>query len=236
METTMDPELLAALRTDVARASDSPAGSSERLVRACLDATEVTGAGIMLMIDGEHRGTLGATDDAITIVEELQFTLGEGPCIDTYTSGEPVLEPHLREPDEVRWHEFSGPALAAGVEAIFGFPLIVGDVRLGALDLYVDQPWVLTAEQHADAVVMADVVVDAILSLQSRANPGALAVELETGARLRSVVHQASGMLAVQLDISVTDALARLRAHAYSEDQPINDLARAIVGRELRLE
>jgi hypothetical protein len=232
----MDPELLATLRVDLERSSDSRSGPGGHLVRACLDATAVTGAGIMLMIDGEHRGTLGATDDAITVVEELQFTLGEGPCIDTYTSGEPVLEPHLREPDEVRWHEFSGPALAAGVEAIFGFPLIVGHVRLGALDLYMDHPWALTAEQHADAVIMAEVVARAILSLQARADPGALAVELETGARLRSVVHQASGMLAVQLDISVADALARLRAHAYSEDRPINEIARAIVARELRLE
>jgi len=231
----MDPELLTTLRADLARVSDG-AGSGERLVRACVDATEVTGAGIMFMVDGEHRGTLGATDVAITVVEDLQFTLGEGPCIDTYTSGEPVLEPHLREPDEVRWHEFSGPALAAGVEAIFGFPIVAGDVRLGALDLYVDHPWVLTPEQHADAVIMSHVVADAILSLQSRADPGGLTADLETGARLRSVVHQASGMLAVQLDIPVADALARLRAFAYAEDRPINEVARAIVGRQLRFE
>jgi len=179
---------------------------------------------------------LGSELYLITVVEDLQFTLNEGPCIDTYTSGEPVLEPHLREPDEVRWHEFSGPALAAGVEAIFGFPIVAGDIRLGALDLYVDQPWELTPKQHADAVIMAGVVADAILSLQSRADPGQLAIDLEIGARLRSVVHQASGMLAVQLEIPVADALARLRAYAYAEDRPIKDVARAIVGRELRLE
>jgi len=150
--------------------------------------------------------------------------------------GTPVLEPHLRDPDEVRWHEFSGPALAAGVEAIFGFPLVVGGVRLGALDLYVDRPWELTDEQYADAVAMADVAANAILALQSRADPGALAVELETGVQLRSVVHQASGMVAVQLDIPVADALARLRAYAYSEDASIDDVARAVVNRELRLE
>ena len=232
----MDAEFLDTLREDLARDLDAGAGSGARLVQACLTATDVTGAGIMLMTDGEHRGTVGASDVAIAVVEELQFTLGEGPCVDTFTSGEPVLEPHLRDPDEVRWHEFSGPALAAGVEAIFGFPLIVGGVRLGALDLYVDHPWVLTAEQQADALTMADVVAHAILALQSRAAPGALAMELETGALLRSVVHQASGMVAVQLDIPVADALARLRAHAYSEGRPINDVARSIVARDLRLE
>lgn len=228
----MESEFLDALHRDLG----AGAGSGARLVQACRDATDVTGAGIMLMADGQHRGTVGASDAAIAVVEELQFTLGEGPCIDTFTSGAPVLEPHLRDPDEVRWHQFSGPALAAGVEAIFGFPLVVGGVRLGALDLYVDHPWVLTDEQYADAVAMADVAANAILALQSRADPGALAVELETGVQLRSVVHQASGMVAVQLDIPVADALARLRAYAYSEDASIDDVARAVVNRELRLE
>jgi len=228
----MEPDGLDPLHRDLGAGE----GSGARLVQACRDATDVTGAGIMLMADGQHRGTMGASDAAIAVVEELQFTLGEGPCIDTFTSGTPVLEPNLRDPDEVRWHEFSGPALAAGVEAIFGFPLVVGGVRLGALDLYVDHPWELTDEQYADAVAMADVVANAILALQSRAQPGSLAVELETGVRLRSVVHQASGMVAVQLDIPVADALARLRAHAYSEDAPIDDVARAVVDRELRLE
>jgi hypothetical protein len=232
----MDPEFLATLRADLVRTSDARAGTGERLVRACLDATDVTGAGITLMIDGAHRGTVGASDAAMTAVEELQFTLGEGPCIDTYASGMPVLEPHLRDPDEVRWHEFSGPALAVGVEAIFGFPLVVADARLGALDLYMDHPGDLTSGQFADAVVMADVVATTILSMQSQADPGALAVELEHGALLRSVVHQASGMVAVQLDIPVTDALARLRAHAYSEDVSIDEVARAVVARDLRLE
>ena len=232
----MESEFLDALHRDLANDFDAGEGSGARLVQACRDATDVTGAGIMLMADGQHRGTVGASDAAIAVVEELQFTLGEGPCIDTFTSGAPVMEPHLRDPDEQRWHEFSGPALAAGVEAIFGFPLVVGGVRLGALDLYLDHPYVLTAEQYADAVTMADVVANAILALQSRAEPGALAIELETGAQVRSVVHQASGMLAVQLDIPVVDALARLRAYAYSEDTSINDVARAVVNRELRLE
>jgi hypothetical protein len=232
----VDPELLETLRADLARDFEVPGRSAERLVHACCEATAVSGAGISLMTDGEHHGTLGASDATSSVVEELQFTLGEGPCIDTYVTGEPVLEPHLREPGEARWHDFSGPALAAGVEAIFGFPLVVGDVRLGALDLYVDRPWVLTAQQYADAVTVADVAAQSILTLQSRAAPGELAVELEASAALRSVVHQASGMVAVQLDISVEDALTRLRGYAHDAARPINDVARSIVARELRLE
>jgi hypothetical protein len=232
----VEPGFLHDLREDLARDLDAGEGSGPRLVRACLDATDVTGAGIMLMAGGEHRGTVGASDAAIALVEDLQFTLGEGPCIDSYATGRPVLEPNLRDPDEVRWHEFSGPALAAGVEAIFGFPLVVGGVRLGALDLYVDHPWVLTAEQYADALTMAELVAVTILTMQSQADPGDLATGLESGMLLRSVVHQATGMIAVQLGIPVTHALARLRGHAFAEQRPINEVARAVVARELRLE
>jgi hypothetical protein len=105
----MESEFLDALQVDLARDRDAGEGSGARLVQACLDAVAGTGAGIMLMTDGDHRGTVGASDSAIAVVEELQFTLGEGPCIDTCSSGAPVLEPHLRDPDELRWHEFSEP-------------------------------------------------------------------------------------------------------------------------------
>ena len=93
------------------------------------------------------------------------------------------------------------------MRAIFGFPLQVGAVRLGALNLYCDRPGPLTDDQHADALVMADVAAQAVLVLQANAPPGKLAAELEAGADFQYVVHQASGMVAAQLDVSVGQAL-----------------------------
>ena len=97
------------------------------------------------------------------------------------------------------------------MRAVFGFPLHVGAVRLGALNLYRDRPGPLTDEQHADALVMADVAAQAVLVLQANAPPGQLAAELEAGADFQYVVHQAAGMVAVQLDVSVAQALIRLQ-------------------------
>ena len=74
-----------------------------------------------------------------TLIEQLQYDLGEGPCVDAYQLDRPVLEPDLAEPAAPRWLAFAGPALAAGVRAVFGFPLHVGAVRLGALNLYCDR-------------------------------------------------------------------------------------------------
>lgn len=218
-------------------AGDREAGrdSGTRLVDACVEVVEVTGAGIMLMVGDEQRGSMGGSDDAIRTVEELQFTLGEGPCVDTCRIGRPVLEPNLADPKVARWPEFAGPAVDAGVQAIFGFPLQIGVIRIGALDLYVDTPGGLRPQQFTDALVMADVVAHALLELQAGAEPGALSQGLQDGTNLRSVVHQASGMLSVQLDLSVGDALSRLRAYAYAENRPVNDVAQEIVDRRLRI-
>ena len=86
---------------------------------------------------------------------------------------------------------------------MFGFPVQVGVVRLGALNLYSDRPGALTHDQHADSLVMADVAARAVLAMQADAPPGAVAAEFEAGANFRFVVHQASGMVSVQLGVSV---------------------------------
>ena len=151
--------------------------------------------------------------------------------MDAYHQDRPVLEPDLASPRHARWLAFSGPAIEAGVRAIFGFPLRVGAVRLGALNLYCDQPGALTDDQHADALVMADVAAQAVLVLQANAPPGKLSAELEAGADFHYVVHQASGMVAAQLDVSVGQALIRLRAYAFGNDRPLSEVAEDVVAR-----
>ena len=122
------------------------------------------------------------------------------------------------------------------MRAVFGFPLQVGAVRLGALNLYRDWSGRLSDDQHADALVMADVAAQAILVLQANAPPGQLAAELEAGADFHYVVHQASGMVAAQLDVSVGQALIRLRAYAFGNDRPLAEVAEDVVARKLRFD
>jgi hypothetical protein len=194
----------------------------------------MSGAGIMLMSGDVPRGSVCTTNDVSTVIEELQYALGEGPCVDAYHEERPVLEPDLAHPSEPRWPAFTAPALEAGARAVFGFPLQVGAVRLGALNFYRDRPGPLSEDQHADALVMADVAAQAVLAMQAGAPPGELAAELEASADFRYVVHQASGMVAAQLDVSVGVALIRLRAYAFANDRPLSDVAEAVVARTLR--
>ena len=122
------------------------------------------------------------------------------------------------------------------MRAVFGLPLQVGAVRLGALDLYCDRSGPLTDDQHADALVMADVAAQAVLLLQAGAPAGRLAAELEANADFQYVVHQAAGMVSVQLGISVGHALIRLRGYAFGNDRPLVEVADDVVARRLRFD
>ncbi len=207
-----------------------------RLCEVCAEVTGMTGAGIMLMAGDVPQGSVCTTNDVSALIEELQFELGEGPCVDAFRQNRPVLEPDLATPQLPRWLAFTGPAVKAGARAVFGFPLQVGGARLGALNLYCERPGPLTDEQHANALVMADVAAEAVLLMQAEAPPGQLAAGLEAGGDFQYVVHQASGMVAAQLETSVGQALVRLRAHAFSNEQPLVEVAAAVVARTLRFD
>jgi hypothetical protein len=207
-----------------------------RLGGVCRDVTAASGAGIMLISGDALRGSAGTTDEVSAVIERLQFDLGEGPCVDAHQEGRPVLEPDLAEPAAPRWLAFAVPAVDAGARAVFAFPLRVGAIRLGSLDLYRDEPGSLSDSQHADALVLADITAEALLVMQAGAPPGMLAAELEAGSDFRDVVHQASGMVAAQSEIDVGQALVRLRAFAFGNDRDLVDVARDVVARSLRFD
>jgi hypothetical protein len=178
---------------------------------------------------------LCTTDEVSQLIEELQYTLGEGPCVDAHQQDKVVAEPDLADPVTRRWPAFTPPALQAGVRAIFGFPLRVGTVHLGALNLYRDLPGPLTGDQHADALVVADVAARWVLEAQAGAPVDMVAEELEVSADFHFAVHNAAGIVSVQEGISVTEALIRLRASAFSSDRLLADVAQDVISRRLRL-
>jgi len=212
------------------------APSMERLCSACVEVTEMSGAGMMLMAGDLPQGSLCTSNDVSAVIEELQYTYGEGPCVDAYHQRRPVAEPALADPAQPRWPAFTPGAVAAGAGAVFGFPLGVGGVRFGVLNLYRDRPGPLTADQHADALVLANVAAQVVLDMQAGAPPDTIAAALAAGANFQLVVHQAAGMVAVQLGVSVTEALIRLRARAFAHDQLLSEIAVEVVERRFRFD
>jgi hypothetical protein len=205
-----------------------------RLCTGFTEALSVTGVGLMLIADGHHQGTLAASDVTVDVIEELQFGLGEGPSVDAYHRGAPVLEPDLNT--TTRWPAFTGAALAAGVYAVFALPMQVGAAIVGALTLYRDRPGLLRQDELADALLLADVATLAVLNMQAGTPLEALPWALRELSEHRTRVYQAMGMVSVQLDATLSESLARLRARAFVEDRAIGEVAGDVVARRIRFE
>ncbi len=209
--------------------------SSETACEAGARLVEVSGVQLTLMSGqdrGEHRYT---TNEVGARLEELRFTLGEGPCADAFRTGGPVLADELDTGhNHLRWPLFVPAALEIGARAVFAFPLRRGNARMGVLVLHRTQPGPLTHEQLSDARVLADIVLSLLLVELTRVQVDHTTL-LEGMPLRRAEIHQATGMLSVQLGVDVEEALVRLRAHAFAEERPVIDVAHDVVTRRLRL-
>ena len=202
----------------------------EEVCRTCVLEAGVDGAGLTLASTDGTPETVFATDTVAAQVEDLQFTLGEGPCVEAVRTGEAVVAPHLGVTDLARWPAFGREAAAIGVAAVFALPVRFGADCVGALGLHRLTPGPLDRRQLASAVGATDAA--ATLLADGTTDGLTRVVPLTT---YRMVVHQAAGMAMVQLGTSLPEALVRLRAAAFAEGISINDLATDLVSRRRRL-
>lgn len=211
-----------------------------RICQACVRSLPVTGAAVSVMTAGGHRGVVFATDETSRRLEDLQFTLGQGPGVDAFGGGHSILIANLTGED--RWPGLTETAEELGVAAVFAFPLRLGAATLGALTLYRRESGALTGPELARAVRLSDAAAHALLDLLGGItghNDGANYDDGFGGAGaefFRSEFHQAAGMVMDQLDVSIDTAMVRLRAYAFSTGRPTFEVARDIVARKLRLE
>jgi hypothetical protein len=183
----------------------------------------------------QHGTSVCFSDERAGQLDELQFSLGEGPCHDAFAIRAPIFEPDLEHSDPGRWPSFTPPALKSGTRGVFAFPLHSGMRCIGVLALYSDRAGALTAHQTSDGMLVADELARSVLATQARSDSDVLATELSGADLHRAEVHQASGMVSVQLGISVADAALRLRAYAFAANRRVAEVARDIVDRRLRL-
>ncbi|MFC7308637.1 GAF and ANTAR domain-containing protein [Streptomyces monticola] len=201
----------------------------------------VSGAGVSAMFRAGASHPLCSTDDISGQLEELQLTLGEGPCVDAFTRQSAVLTPDLRSHElQDCWPVFADAALETGARAVFAFPLQVGAIRPGVLDLYADLPGMLDVEELADALAFADTATLVLLDTQIDAtgapsgNRAADADPEELGG-YRAEIDQATGMLTVQLGVGIEEAFIRLRAYAFAHGRRLSDVASDVVAHRLLL-
>ncbi|WP_427893825.1 GAF and ANTAR domain-containing protein [Kribbella sp. GL6] len=211
--------------------------SLQHVVHACASALSAAGAGFAMTRGGGVWEPLFSSGPAATELDELQFTLGEGPSAEAVTSGAPILEPDLSGTGaDRRWPVFAAGATERGIGAAFAFPVGFGAAQVGVLTVYRHERGALPAELLQDALVYADALL--VLTLDHRSGIVTDADQLieATFSARRAKVHQAVGVVAAQLAVSITDAFARLRAHAYSSGQSLQTVAADVMAGRLRLE
>ena len=205
---------------------------SGSLCAVAAEFTNVSGAGIALVSSGPQFTSLCTSNSVARELMDLEITVGEGPCLDACLSEFAIDEADLVASNDRHWMAYAPSATVAGAHAVFGFPVRIGAIRLGALSLYRDRPGALSPSQASDAYLMASVIGRAVLAMQAGAPNDTLASELEREATFDFSVHQAAGMVAVQGSMTVGNALVALRAHAYATDTALSDLALRVVVRE----
>lgn len=205
-------------------------GRTGELGRLCTALTRVvpaTGAGMTAAVTAAPPMLLAASSKQAEHLEEIQTTLGQGPCVDAARYHRPVLESNLAARGQQRWPAYAPAARDLGVGAVFAFPLQVGAACLGVLDVYQQAPGFLSDAGLADALIFTEVAVEILLDDQQDVVGQ---THLPLGAGLTPLaLYQAQGMVTVQLGVSLTEAMARIRARAYANDRHLSLVAQDIV-------
>lgn len=218
----------------------TPLDAANQLCRACVELLDVDGASVSLIHEGASRGTFGSSGRMSRRLDELQFTYGEGPCLDAVRDGGPVLVSDLNDVTEVRWPAFRDAALEAGIFAVFALPVVIAFAHVGALDLFNRRPGPLTEPMLTAALLAAELAALPLLDLMTARVDWESAAQGDDGweqlASLERVeVYQATGMLMAALDVAPSEALARLRGYAYAHAMTASEVAWAIIERRLTL-
>lgn len=210
-------------------------GRLQRLCRAARRDLAASGVGVSIISEAGGLLTAAASSPDSAQVEELQFTMGEGPCLAAFASRRPLLIPNLGEAATTTWPGYGPAAHNHGVRAVFAFPLQIGAVRLGALDVYRDEPGELSTWALSRARTYADVAMQTVLDAQETVGESGDSLWSD-GDDAHFEVYQAQGMVMIQLGVGAAEALSRMRAYAYANNSRLGQVTEDIIGRRLTLE
>ncbi len=199
---------------------------------AAAGALGVDGLAVSLVSAGEVTELLWCTDDATRQFEDLQLTLGEGPGPEAARTGAMVWVTDLAQVSARRWPALAPETPGLSVRAVFCFPMTIGAIKVGALTAVRRTPGPLTSAQADDALILAAALTAHCLNRQ---DPQSGSVDPLCDLQ-HAVVHQATGMISVQLSVSLPHALLRLRAHAYRSGRTITSISQDVVDRRIRLD
>ena len=209
--------------------------SLTRLCRAAVHNLEAVGVAVGLMTEGTSFGVVAGADDHSIILEEMQYSLGEGPGHDAFALRRPILTSDLSSRGGDQWPGYRSAALNAGVAGVFAFPLQIGAITFGVITVYAGHPGALGTRELTMALTFAELATEILLDGDSSLELGQVHPGLETALGHHAEIYQAQGVVMVDLGVNLGEALVRMRAHAYSNERTLAELAHDIMAGDVVL-
>lgn len=207
------------------------ADDGDQLCAPFLSALPITGVAISTLSDPFGAETVSASDASAARLDEIQLDLGEGPCWQAMRTLTPVLEPDVQHTSSEDWPAALIALRETGLGAVFAFPMRIGAVGIGSVDLFSSDAQELPDDLVRSAVVLTEVaarqVLHRALERAEAESPGQWA----GGKYSRRDVHQAAGMVSAQTGATTEDALLILRAYAYTAGQSVLELSARVLDR-----
>jgi GAF domain-containing protein len=198
------------------------------LTDGCIDVLDVGAAGLMLVApEGELR-VMAASSEAMRVLELFELQSQEGPCLDCYRTGQPIVNQDLATVNG-RWPRFAAEALAAGFHSVHALPMRLRGTVIGALNLLHIEPGEMRHADIAAAQAMADVATIAILQHRATLEAQVINEQLNHALNSRIVIEQAKGMVAEREGLTMEQAFSRLRDHARNHNLRLVDVARDVI-------
>ncbi|WP_374008407.1 GAF and ANTAR domain-containing protein [Leifsonia sp. LS-T14] len=219
--------------TNAVRALSRALDARSSLCTPFVDALPVEHAAVSTLGSPFGSETVCASDPRAARLDELQIDYGIGPCWDALSTRKPVFAADLDDASRSAWPELGESLKDSGVKSVYAFPLVVGRLDVGAVDLYATTPAALSPRSIAQASTLADIVATQVVRRAISQLPSSEDDATDHSGFSRREVHQATGMIIAQMRVNPDDALLMLRAHAFAAGRSVREVAADVVARTL---
>jgi GAF domain-containing protein len=202
------------------------------LADRCVQVLDVGAAGLMLLAPDGNLRVMASSSEAMRVLELFELQAHEGPCLDCYQTGQPVVNQDLAVANG-RWPRFAAEALAAGFHSVHALPMRLRGTVLGALNLFHVEPGVMRPVDVQAAQALADVATIAVLQYRAAVEAQVLNEQLHHALNSRIVIEQAKGMVAEREGLNMQQAFSALRSHARSHNLRLVEVAYAVIAGSL---
>ena len=194
----------------------------------CVEVLDVDSAGVMLTSPGGELQVVASSSDTMRGLELFELQSDEGPCVDCFRSGEPIVNVELAGSD-FQWPVFAPRAVADGFHSVHALPMHLRGTTVGALNLFRIAHGTLGAEDVLVAQALADVATIAIIQHEAAVDAAVLNAQLGEALNSRIIIEQAKGRISEASGRGVDESFQRLRNHARNHNLRLTELARDVV-------